>query len=88
MTAFKEVNSHLAELRTDVDILKKDVTVLKKDVAVLKEDVAQLKNDMVEQKAISKELQKHSEHSSITFDFIKDKLINHERDIYALKHHS
>lgn len=43
---------------------------------------------MVEQKAISKELQKHSEHSSITFDFIKDKLINHERDIYALKHHS
>lgn len=71
MTAFREVNSQLREIKGDVAILKDDVSVLKKDMA--------------EQKVITAQLQKHAEHASTTFDFIKEKLINHERDIYALK---
>ncbi|MEB5482484.1 hypothetical protein P8825_23460 [Shouchella clausii] len=71
MTAFREVNSQLREIKGDVAMLKDDVSVLKKDMA--------------EQKAITAQLQKHAEHASTTFDFIKEKLINHERDIYALK---
>lgn len=74
MTAFREVNSQLREIKGDVAILKDDVSVLKKDMA--------------EQKVITAQLQKHAEHASTTFDFIKEKLINHERDIYALKRRS
>ncbi|GIN14267.1 hypothetical protein J26TS2_41340 [Shouchella clausii] len=81
MTAFREVNSQLREIKGDVAILKDDVSVLKSDVSVLKKDMA-------EHKVITAQLQKHAELASTTFDFIKEKLINHERDIYALKRRS
>ncbi|MCM3548696.1 hypothetical protein M4D48_08935 [Alkalihalobacillus clausii] len=60
MTAFREVNSQLREIKGDVATLKDDVSILKKDMA--------------EQKVIIAQLQKHAEHASTTFDFIKEKL--------------
>lgn len=47
---FKQVNSRLDRLETDVSVLKQDVGVLKQDVTILKQDVAELKQDVAELK--------------------------------------
>ena len=43
---FKQVNSRLDRLETDVSVLKQDVAELKQDIVILKQDVAELKQDV------------------------------------------
>ncbi|GAB3778833.1 hypothetical protein GCM10028818_28570 [Spirosoma horti] len=43
---FKQVNSRLSRLETDVSGLKQDVIELKQDVSGLKQDVTELKQDV------------------------------------------